>query len=78
MPLVVPAIASMLGAAVLAAMARRLYRSNDPQVPSRSRNPSAWVAIFALLAGVLCILSIFLWFRYFVMDYLSHLGGSFD
>lgn len=78
MPLLVSAIASMLGAVVLATVARRLYRPNDPQVPSRDQNPSVWVVIFALSAGVLCILSVFLWFRYFVMDYLSHLGGSFE
>jgi predicted MFS family arabinose efflux permease len=78
MSLAVPAAISMLAAIALTLLARWLYQPGDRKAPDSSRSSNAWAVAFALLAGILLVLSIFLWFRYIVIDYLKHLGASFD
>jgi len=78
MPIVALAIASMVATIACAALAGWLYQPIDRKMPERLQSANVWVAVFALLAGILCILSAFLWFRYLVIDHARHLGESFD
>lgn len=78
MPLVESAALSAFAAIALAVLARWLYQPGDHKALDSPRTSNAWAVTFALLAGILLVLSAFLWFRYLVVDYLKHLGASFN
>jgi hypothetical protein len=68
----------MLAALALAALAGLLFQPKDRQALGSFRVSGLRVAVLAVLAGILCVLSAFLWFRYLVVDPIKHLGESLD
>jgi hypothetical protein len=68
----------MLAALALAALAGLLFQPKDRQALGSYRVSDLGVAILAVLAGILCVLSAFLWLRYLVVDPVRHLGESLD
>jgi hypothetical protein len=78
MSVVVPAVASMLAALVLAALAGLLFQPKDRRAFGSHQLSGLGMAILAVLASILCVLSAFLWFRYLVVDPVRHLGEPLD
>jgi hypothetical protein len=68
----------MFAALALAALAGLLFQPKDRQAFGSHQLSGLGVTILAVLAGILCVLSAFLWFRYLVVDPVRHLGKSLD